>query len=70
MSSKAAPHDLAERPFYGTPRPLPRILFCCAGERFCGRTWIANTMAEYQDAVQGRQAHEALCTNMPKLIGV
>lgn len=61
MGSKAAPHNLTDRPVFGTPRTVPFVLFCLATERFCGRTWIANTWDEYDLHVKGREAHQAFC---------
>lgn len=47
--------------FYGTPRPLPRVLFCHVPVEWCGRHWIANTVDEYDTAIEERVAHETLC---------
>lgn len=60
MVLKAVPHEQAEQRFVGTPRPLPRVLFCHV-PGFCGRTWIANTMPEYEQQVRSRAAHEVFC---------
>jgi hypothetical protein len=50
--------------FYGTPRPLPRLMLCAATEKFCGRRWFVKTEAEYENAVKERQTHEVLCESM------
>jgi hypothetical protein len=63
VASKAMPHDLTDRPFLGTPRPLPFVLLCNARAiNPCGRFWIANTMEQYQEAIEGRTAHEIFCS--------
>jgi hypothetical protein len=67
VSSKAAPHDLAECPVVGTPRTLPYVLLCHATEMFCGRHWIANTEAEYEQHSTMRTAHELICAGRPQL---
>ena len=55
----------ADRPFFGTPRPLPRVLLCnSTAERFCGRTWTANPMEQYDEYVKLRAAHEPICASM------
>jgi hypothetical protein len=61
MSLRAAPHDLADQPVYGTPRTLPFVLLCHATEQFCGRFWIANTWDQYDGMVKAREAHEVFC---------
>lgn len=61
MGVKAAPHDLADRPVYGTPRTIPFVLFCHATENFCGRTWVANTWPQYDEYTQAREAHHMFC---------
>lgn len=48
--------------FYGTPRTLPRVLFCHVPTHWCGRHWVANTPAEYDEAIKGRVAHEQFCS--------
>ena len=67
MTAKAARHELADRPFYGTPRPLPRILFCHVPARWCGRLWTANTETEYGEHVKARTVHEVLCATRAEL---
>lgn len=71
MTGRAVRHELADRPFVGTPRPLPRVLFCHVplGDtgRACGRVWMANTEAEYEEHVKARQAHEVLCAARSEL---
>lgn len=55
----------ADRPFFGTPRPLPRVLLCnSTAEQFCGRTWTANTMEQYEEFVKQREVHEVLCASL------
>lgn len=66
MGAKTAPHDLAERPVYGTPRTPPFVLFCCATERFCGKFWIANSFEEYDQHVNTRTAHQVFCETAQK----
>lgn len=61
MSSKAAPHDIAERPVYGTPRTTPYVMLCHATLNFCGRHWIANTWEQYVKYAEERKIHEKLC---------
>lgn len=72
MTARAVRHELADRPFYGTPRPLPRLLFCCVplGERgrFCGRWWWATSGPGYEAAVKERGVHEVLCASRAGLI--
>ena len=48
--------------FYGTPRTIPTVLLCQAGQLFCGRHWIANTWPQYDQMVKDRQVHEMLCS--------
>lgn len=48
--------------FHGTPRPLPRVLFCHVPAHWCGRHWTANTAEQYNDAVKARVNHEQLCS--------
>jgi hypothetical protein len=48
--------------FFGTPRPLPRVLFCHVPTTWCGRLWVANTEEQYGAFVQGRVAHEQFCS--------
>ncbi len=66
--SKAAPHDLVDRPVYGAPRTLPVVLLCHATVEWCGHLQIANTPAEYDRAVEMRRVHEAFCENMPEAV--
>ena len=69
---KAAPHPGAEPVWFGTPRPLPRILFChvpapspmSARTRWCGRLWAANTPEQYAEHAQTREAHHRLCGSL------
>ena len=62
MSFKAAPHDLNDRPFLGTPRTPPFILFCLTSASRCGWYKIANTAEEYQVALRLRDLHHPFCT--------
>jgi hypothetical protein len=68
VSAKAARHELAEKPFLGTPRPLPRVLTChvpgAHRGRWCGRLWTANTMTEYDEHVRARHVHQTLCASL------
>ncbi len=48
--------------FHGTPRPLPRVLFCHAPAHWCGRLWTVNTVAKYDEAIKERVSHEQLCS--------
>lgn len=48
--------------FYGTPRPLPRVLLCHVPTHWCGRHWVANTVERYDEATKARVAHEQLCS--------
>jgi hypothetical protein len=66
MSAKAVPHDLTDKPVYGTPRTVPFVLFCLATERFCGKTWIANTWEEYDQHEKTRAAHQVFCGTAQK----
>lgn len=61
MPAKAVPHELTDKPVYGTPRVPPFVLFCCATERFCGRYWIANDFDQYDQHVKAREAHQTFC---------
>jgi hypothetical protein len=61
VASKAAPHDLAEQPVFGTPRTIPFVLLCHATLEFCGRLWVANTWEQYDVHVKARAAHEVFC---------
>lgn len=68
MSSRAVPHELAQRRIYGTPRGLPTVLLCHATERYCGRApWVANTWPEYERAEAERRAHEVFCATRAQL---
>lgn len=62
---KATRHELADKPFVGTPRPLPRALLCHVPKgptgRWCGRSWTANTMVEYHELLRVREVHQRLC---------
>ena len=62
MSVKAAPHDLAERPFHGTPRVPPFILFCHVSASRCGWYKVANSSEEYQVFLRIRDLHHSGCT--------
>lgn len=66
MSSRAANVAApADQPFFGTPTALPRVLLCnSTAERFCGRTWVANTMDEYTEFINLRSVHEVLCAQL------
>jgi len=48
--------------FHGTPRPLPRVLFCHVPAHWCGRLWTVNTPAQYDQALGERVNHEQLCS--------
>lgn len=61
MSLKAAPHDLADQPVYGTPRTTPYVLLCHATLNFCGRFWVANSMDQYDEHLKAREVHEMFC---------
>lgn len=62
MSLKAAPHDLADRPFLGTPRVPPFLLLCHVAASRCGRYWVANSVEEYHAYLTERDAHHVFCT--------
>lgn len=68
MSTKATRHELADKPFLGTPRPLPRVMTCHVPRgttgHWCGRSWTANTAAEYDEYVRARQVHQVLCGSL------
>ena len=70
--SKAVKHELAERSFYGTPRPLPRALFCHVptghAGKWCGRMWFAKTPQQYQELSKLREGHQLLCANRDMII--
>lgn len=48
--------------FFGTPRPLPRVLFCHVPTSWCGRLWSANTEVDYMASLKAREAHETFCS--------
>ncbi len=50
--------------FFGTPRPLPRVLTCAATPKFCGRWWFAKTDQDYAQMVKERETHEVLCDSL------
>ena len=61
--ARSTPHDLAEKPYYGTPRTLPMALLCNSNpDEFCGRVWTANTMEQYNQYLEERKGHEAFCS--------
>lgn len=62
VSVKAAPHDLAERPFMGTPRVPPFVLFCHVSASRCGWYKVANSAEEYQTLLRLRDVHQTFCT--------
>lgn len=68
MSRRAVKHEIAERPFVGTPRPLPRVLMCHVPREptgaWCGRHWTANTMDQYAEAAEQRRVHMTLCGSL------
>lgn len=65
---KAARHEAQDRPFVGTPRPLPRVLTCHVPKggtgRWCGRHWTANTLDEFHIVERWRDVHQKLCGSL------
>lgn len=55
---------------YGAPRTVPTILLCQADVNFCGRLWIANTWAEYDEKIKEREAHEVFCSARGSAAGI
>jgi len=45
----------------GRPIRLPAVLLCTNGERFCGKTWTANSQWQLTAAMKERRAHEQSC---------
>lgn len=66
MSGRATPHELGEQAFIGTPRPLPRLLFCHVPDRWCGRKWWVTSEAEYNLALKSREVHQELCATVKR----
>lgn len=65
--AKTASHPMAMgQAYFGRPSALPRVLFCAATTKFCGRHWVANTMDEYTAAVDERKRHELFCSTRNK----
>lgn len=62
MSLRAAPHDLADRPFVGTPRVPPFVMLCHVSASKCGRYWVANTVEQYNVYLSERDAHHVFCS--------
>lgn len=68
MSRRAVRHDQVDRPFVGTPRPLPRVLTCHVPRgltgHWCGRHWTVNTMERYHEVERLREVHQQLCESL------
>jgi hypothetical protein len=63
VSVTVTPDPASVRPgqVVGKPMRIPAILLCTQGERFCGRTWVANTARELPEKLADRRVHEASC---------
>lgn len=45
----------------GKPMRIPAVLLCTQGERFCGQTWVANSMRDLPEKLAERRKHEDSC---------
>jgi hypothetical protein len=45
----------------GKPIRLPYVMLCTQGERFCGKTWVANVSREIPEKLAERRKHEQDC---------
>jgi hypothetical protein len=45
----------------GRPVRIPYIMLCTHGERFCGKTWVANHRRDLPDRLAERRKHEEIC---------
>lgn len=63
MNVKVTSNPSSELPgsVIGQPIRLPYIMLCTQGERFCGRTWVANTAREVPAKLADRRRHEDNC---------
>jgi hypothetical protein len=64
VSVKVTANPSAELPgtVIGDPVRIPYILFCTqGGDRFCGRTWVANSRRELPGKLAERRTHEEKC---------
>lgn len=63
MSVHVTANPSAELPgsVIGKPIRLPAVLLCTMGERFCGKTWTANTQEQFLLKSAERREHEATC---------
>lgn len=66
MSFRAVRHELSDQSFVGTPRPLPRLLFCHVPDRWCGRKWWVTNESEYALALKAREVHQELCVTVKR----
>jgi hypothetical protein len=55
------PSSLLPGQVLGRPMGIPAILLCTQGERFCGRTWVANSYRELPEKLAERRKHEENC---------
>jgi hypothetical protein len=53
----------------GSPLHLPYVMLCTQGERFCGKTWTANTDRDLPVMLAERRTHEATCQGGLIIIG-
>lgn len=68
---KVVKHEMQDRSFVGTPRPLPRVLMCHVPKGmngcWCGRHWTANTMDDYHVIERLREVHQRVCGTLETL---
>ena len=70
MTNKAVTPACDNGTFHGTPRDLPFAFLCQADVNFCGRLWIVNSWAEYEEKMQARNTHQVLCASRAASAGV
>lgn len=46
------------------------VLLCQADINFCGRYWLVNSWARYEEVIKERHAHECLCSARESAAGI
>jgi hypothetical protein len=63
MTAKVTSTPATELPgsVIGRPIRIPFVLLCTNGERFCGKTWTANSRHQLAEYMAERRTHEQNC---------
>jgi len=61
VSVTSSPASVLPGQVIGRPVRIPAILLCTAGERFCGKTWVANSERALPEKMAERRKHEESC---------